>query len=210
MSQRLKLLVATAVMLRTVGQALFSSGLQSPPYTTQDKQQGQDYEVRTYAATKYMSTTVSGKEWDPCTSTGFRRLFNYIQGTNKSKTSVAMTTPVTCRVEPTEEPAGEADVTVSFYLPEEHRENPPEPENADVFVEQRKEMTVYVRTYGGFANEKSKREELQKLMESLRRDGVPFVDKPFYAVGYDSPFKLFNRRNEVWVLRSLPEQQQQQ
>lgn len=36
--QRLKLLVATAVMLRTVGQALFSSGLQSPPYTTQDKQ----------------------------------------------------------------------------------------------------------------------------------------------------------------------------
>lgn len=47
-------------------------------------QQGQDYEVRTYAATKYMSTTVSGKEWDPCTSTGFRRLFNYIQGTNKS------------------------------------------------------------------------------------------------------------------------------
>lgn len=61
------------------------------------------------------------------------------------ETSVAMTTPVTCRVEPTEEPAGEADVTVSFYLPEEHRENPPEPENADVFVEQRKEMTVYVR-----------------------------------------------------------------
>lgn len=47
-------------------------------------QQGQDYEVRTYAATKYMSTTVSGKEWDPCMSTGFRRLFNYIQGTNKS------------------------------------------------------------------------------------------------------------------------------
>lgn len=69
-------------------------------------------------------------------------------------------------------------------------------------------VCVYPRTYGGFANEKSKREELQKLMESLRREGVPFVDKPFYAVGYDSPFKLFNRRNEVWVLRSLPEQQQ--
>lgn len=63
----------------------------------------------------------------------------------------------------------------------------------------------FPRTYGGFANEKSKRDELQKLMESLRRDGAPFVEKPFYSVGYDSPFKLFNRRNEVWVLRSLPE-----
>lgn len=62
-----------------------------------------------------------------------------------AETSVAMTVPVTCRVEPAEEPAAEAQLTVSFYLPDEHRENPPEPEDADVFVEQRKEMTVYVR-----------------------------------------------------------------
>lgn len=44
----------------------------------------QDYEVRTYPATNYVSTTVSGQQWDPSMSTGFRRLFNYIQGTNKS------------------------------------------------------------------------------------------------------------------------------
>lgn len=53
------------------------------------------------------------------------------------------------------------------------------------------------RTYGGFSNENSKREELLKLMESLQRDGVQYIDKPYYAVGYDSPFKLTNRRNEV-------------
>lgn len=54
-----------------------------------------------------------------------------------------MTTPVTCRMETKEEPM--CDITVSFYLPQEHQEKPPEPENSDVFVEQRKEMTVYVR-----------------------------------------------------------------
>lgn len=57
------------------------------------------------------------------------------------------------------------------------------------------------RTYGGFSNENMKREELGKLLESLQRDGVPFVDKPYYLAGYDSPFKLTNRRNEVWVLK---------
>lgn len=46
--------------------------------------QGQDYEVRTYPATKYMSTAVSGTQWDSCQTTGFRRLFSYIQGNNKS------------------------------------------------------------------------------------------------------------------------------
>lgn len=50
-----------------------------------------------------------------------------------------------------------------------------------------------------------KREELMKLMESLQRDGVPYMEKPFYAAGYDSPFKLTNRRNEVWVLKKEQE-----
>lgn len=52
-----------------------------------------------------------------------------------------------------------------------------------------------------------KREELLKLLESLKRDGVQYVDKPFYAVGYDSPFKLTNRRNEVWVLEKEQEKE---
>ena len=64
---------------------------------------------------------------------------------------------------------------------------------------------LFYRRYGGFSNEKAKREELLKLLESLQRDGVQYVDKPFYTAGYDSPFKLTNRRNEVWVLKKEPE-----
>lgn len=51
-----------------------------------------------------------------------------------------------------------------------------------------------------------KREELLKLLESLQRDSMPYVDKPYYVAGYDSPFKLTNRRNEVWVLKKDGEQ----
>ena len=44
--------------------------------------QGEDYEVRTYPAAKWVSTTTTGMQWDPAISTGFRRLFKYIQGAN--------------------------------------------------------------------------------------------------------------------------------
>lgn len=46
--------------------------------------QGQDYEIRTYQPTKWVSTSVSGMQLEAALSTGFRRLFNYIQGNNKN------------------------------------------------------------------------------------------------------------------------------
>lgn len=44
--------------------------------------QGQDYEVRTYHATNWVSTSLSGMEMDAAFNAGFRRLFNYIKGNN--------------------------------------------------------------------------------------------------------------------------------
>uniref|UniRef100_A0A8C6STU0 Heme binding protein 2 n=1 Tax=Neogobius melanostomus TaxID=47308 RepID=A0A8C6STU0_9GOBI len=191
-------------MLKAVGQALFSTGLQNPGFTPAEKQ-GQDYETRTYNASKWVSTTLTGTDWDPAMSTGFRRLFKYIGGTNQNKAKVEMTAPVSCFVEPGAGPTCESKFTVSFYIPEEHQASPPEPSEPDVFIEHRKEFTAYVRTHGGFSNEQMKRDELLKLLESLKRDGAEFVDQPFYVAGYDSPFKLTNRRNEVWILKQKPE-----
>ncbi|XP_028295576.1 heme-binding protein 2 isoform X2 [Gouania willdenowi] len=187
-------------MLKTMKQVLFSTGLQQPKYSGEDKQ-ASDYEKRTYEATQWVSTCVTDMQMDAALSTGFRRLFSYIQGSNHSKVKVEMTTPVSCLVEPGAGPACESQFTVSFYVPEEHQENPPQPKDPLVFVEHRKEFTAYVRTFGGFANEAMRREELLKLVESLKRDGVEHVDQPFYIAGYDSPFKLTNRRNEVWILQ---------
>ncbi|XP_029902809.1 heme-binding protein 2 isoform X2 [Myripristis murdjan] len=187
-------------MLRALGQVLFSSGLQSPRFTTEEGQ-GQDYEVRTYQATKWVSTSMTGMQWDVATRTGFHRLFDYIQGNNQSKVKVEMTVPVSCRVNPGAGPACESTFTLSFYIPEEHQANPPQPSDPQVFIEDRQQLTVYVRTYGGFANEQMKLEECQKLVASLQRDGAPFREQPYYTAGYDSPMKLSNRRNEIWILK---------
>lgn len=62
-----------------------------------------------------------------------------------AEVKVEMTAPVTCHVNPGAGPACESQFTVSFYIPEEHQANPPEPSDAEVFIEDRKELTVYVR-----------------------------------------------------------------
>ncbi|KAJ8270518.1 hypothetical protein GJAV_G00115870 [Gymnothorax javanicus] len=189
-------------MLKTVQQALFSTGLQLPKFLPEESK-SQDYEVRTYLATKWVSTRVTGLQYKPAVSTGFRRLFSYIQGSNEPNEKVEMTAPVTCLVEPGAGPACESTFTVSFYVPEQHQDDPPKPTDPEVFIEHRKEHTVFVRTYGGFSNEEVIREQLLQLMKSLQRDGLEFEEKPYYTAGYDSPFKLINRRNEVWLFKKL-------
>ncbi|XP_066533030.1 heme-binding protein 2 [Hoplias malabaricus] len=187
-------------MLKTLGQVIFSTGLDSPKFTPQESK-GQDYEVRTYQQTNWVSTTVTGMEQDSALSTGFKRLFKYIQGNNEKKVKVEMTAPVTCLIAPGEGPACESSFTVSFYVPEKDQADPPKPSAPEVFIEERKEFTVFVRTFGGFANTQNTLEELLKLTESLKRDGMAFKESPYYRVGYDSPFKLVNRRNEVWLFK---------
>lgn len=49
--------------------------------------QGEDYEIRTYHDTNWVSTTVSGMQLDTAMNTGFRRLFRYIQGNNQNSES---------------------------------------------------------------------------------------------------------------------------
>ncbi|TSK58157.1 Heme-binding protein 2 [Bagarius yarrelli] len=186
-------------MLRAVGKLVFGN-YENPKFTPQ-KSKGDDYEVRTYHTTQWLSTTVSNMEQEEALSTGFRRLFKYIQGNNEKQMKVDMTSPVTCLINPGEEPSSESACTVSFYLPEEHQAEPPKPSIPEIFFENRKEFTVFVRTFGGFANSQNTREEVQKLAESLKRDGIKFKEAPFYRVGYDSPFKLVNRRNEVWLMQ---------
>ncbi|XP_012673172.2 heme-binding protein 2-like [Clupea harengus] len=187
-------------MLKALGQVLFSSGLPSPKYTPTESK-GKDYEIRIYETANWVSTSLKGMQGDPIMKEGFSRLFKYIQGENETKEKVEMTAPVTCRVEPGAGPACETTFTVSFFIPEQNQADPPKPTSPEVFIENRPEFTAFVRTYGGFTNEQTVREEYLKLAESLRRDGVQFREEPYYRVGYDPPFKLTNRRNEVWLLQ---------
>ena len=66
----------------------------------------------------------------------------YFRGTEMK---IKITAPVTSYVEPGSGPFSESTVTISLYIPSEQQSDPPRPAESDVFIEDRAEMTVFVR-----------------------------------------------------------------
>lgn len=184
-------------VIKAVGQSVLGTGLDKPAYTVVKKEDG--YEERRYAAAKWVSTKVSGIELDAARTTGFWRLFKYIDGENEKGTKVAMTAPVATRIVPGEGPNCENHFTVSFYIPPSHQEAPYAPTNPEVYIDQWPEQTIYAQGFGGFAKEAQFVEKAQELGEKIKDKGID--QNVYFAAGYDSPFKLFNRLNEVWFLK---------
>ena len=62
-------------------------------------------------------------------------------------------------------------------------------------------LQVYVHKYGGFAmSHNDYIAHYNKLVEALKQDGVKYkTDGQYMHVGYNSPFEMKNRRNEIWV-----------
>lgn len=110
-----------------------------------------------------------------------------------------MTAPVATKVVPGAGPNCESTFTVSFYIPPVHQADPPKPTNPDVFIEEFPEMSVYTRSFGGFADDDQFLNEARALSGLLKERKVH--EDFYFTAGYDSPFKLFNRTNEVWLVK---------
>ena len=57
------------------------------------------------------------------------------------------------------------------------------------------------RTVGGFMNHEKWLKEMADLDELIEKQGLKVDKSHFYTNGYDAPFKLFNRKNEVWRIK---------
>merc|ERR1719391_1535033 len=71
-------------------------------------------------------------------------------------------------------------------------------------------MRVYVRRFSGWALTAEPWSELRELLKS-DLIGKPTHAKEDYTNGYDSPFVMKNRRNEVWVQKleaDMPEKEE--
>lgn len=124
-------------------------------------------------------------------SKGFSILANYIFGGNDRKQRIAMTSPVTMTLED--------NMRVMFMIPNSlERDDMPLPNDRliDFILEPKK--TLAVVTFGGWSSDKKIAKYKSRLTEALSNEGIQHENK-FFVFGYNPPYEIFNRRNEVAV-----------
>merc|ERR1712115_635115 len=175
----------------------FYHGLEGPEFV--EVSNTSSYVVREYPESFWSATTVTGKNMDEAGSEAFMRLFRYISGANERNQKIEMTVPVLASVQPGQGPFCKENFTYHFYLPREFQKDPPKPTDPRVTNVEVDALNVAVLSYPGWSNENKVISHGKELFEFLKQDNVTYTSENYFTAGYDSPFRLTDRHNEVWV-----------
>jgi hypothetical protein len=140
-----------------------------------------------------MATVHSPKEGEGrAANTNFRRLAAYIFGGNEASTKIAMTAPVHM---------GRTDSgnTMQFVMPAQYKlEDLPKPLDPTISFSRSDSGLHAAVIFGGFVNETRIREKEKELADWLKMRNLDIAG-PFEVLGYNPPYELVDRRNEVLV-----------
>lgn len=148
-----------------------------------------NFEIRYYPAAVMASVNMQGT-YDRMKKNGFNMLAGYIFGGNSESKKISMTTPVHVK-------EGEEEGRMSFVMPSElNLDNLPKPDSKNVFLHKSEPAYLVSLQFGGFSNDRKITSKKEKLKQLLAKKGINHTNKSEY-LGYSSPYKMMNRRNEV-------------
>jgi hypothetical protein len=149
-------------------------------------------EVRHYPQAMMATVEVPDTAYRSASGTGFRRLAGYIFGDNEAGEKIAMTAPVHMETD--------ADrMRMSFVMPAERAQAPlPAPKDGGVVLHMAEAEHVAVIRFGGFMRDGSMADMERKLLAELERHGLEPIGQVRF-MGYDPPWQMIGRRNEVAV-----------
>ena len=144
------------------------------------------YEIRQYQERLAVETTQSRSQ-----NGAFRRLFNYISGSNESSSKIAMTVPVI-------QSKDSNGASMIFFLPKSFtKQSAPSPDGENVKLITVKGGFYAVTKYSGRSTDQNFIKHSALLFEALRKDNILTIGDPMMAT-YNGPFTLpFMRRNEA-------------
>ena len=152
--------------------------------------QTKQFDVRSYGERLVVQTSYGDQNG------GFRKLFNYISGSNDSAEKIAMTIPVT------QSDAGEGMV-MQFYLPSKfNKESTPNPDDKSLEISTIDAGYYAVIKFSGRSNEKNFNKHSEVLKKELVKENIQIIG-PSIKATYNGPFTLPRfRRNESMFLVS--------
>jgi hypothetical protein len=163
--------------------------IETYPYVV--KQKYDQFEVRSYEATLFTSVKLPTKGYKNSSSKGFSILAGYIFGANERNEKISMTSPVAMSLEDS--------VTMMFMVPKKLNKNLlPKPNQSGIEFKEEPAKLLAAITFNGWANDSKIEKYKQKLKAALDSKGIQYSNH-FYFFGYNAPFEVFNRKNEVLV-----------
>ena len=152
------------------------------------------FEIRQYEPIVIAITKVES-DYRDASSTGFRRIANYIFGGNENDMSIDMTAPVI-----TDIPNKNRVYEIFFVMPSEHLlENLPEPDYDNINIKEINFDIAGVLSFGGWATKEKVIRYSKKLEEILIKKGLTPTGS-YLIAQYNSPWALPPfRKNEIIV-----------
>jgi hypothetical protein len=189
---KITIILASVVGVFLITQLLMSyknSDIETPKYKVVKTYDS--FEIRQYDSMILAQTVIQETSYKKSGNTGFRTVAGYIFGGNRNKQQIAMTAPVIMEF-------GD-NTKMSFVMPSQYKmEDLPQPNSSDVKLVKAAPKKFAVLRFSGFASDKKINRKKELLKDALKKEKIT-IKGEFSYLGYNAPWELFGRRNEVAV-----------
>jgi hypothetical protein len=170
--------------------AVSTARTEQQPYTV--LQQLGELEIRHYPAALMATVESPDTSFRGASNASFRRLAGYIFGGNEQAKSIPMTAPVHME----QAPEGSR---MRFVMPASFTaDSMPRPNDPGVVLHTSEDEFLAVLRFGGFGSDERIAEHRALLLNACAAQGLEVLG-PVRYLGYDPPWQMVGRRNEVVV-----------
>ena len=149
------------------------------------------FEIRQYEPAIFSYTVMETDSYQTVSGKGFSILAGYIFGKNEKNEKIAMTSPVTMDMDDS--------ITMKFKVPKGIAiEDLPQPTSSKVRFLSEPEKTIAAIQFSGWSSDEKIAKYKNKLKGLLAQNNIEHTGK-FSFLGYNPPYELINRRNEIVV-----------
>ena len=187
------LIIIGALLFLFLGAQIYfyksSSNIEGYQYDVLTSYEG--FEIRKYEASLFTAVKLDTDKYKQASGKGFSILGGHIFGKNGRQERMSMTSPVAMTLED--------KMTMSFLVPQGFtKKNLPKPNNINIKFLEVPEKKMAAITFSGWASDAKIKKYKELLIKLLDKNNIKYTTN-FSVLGYNPPYELFFRRNEIVV-----------